>query len=206
VPKLRDETNDRSWSQHDELRTPNLSRHLSLNAAGAWLLRGKSRVSSNGGRGSKQISGMTGARPGVCLLRSVRVRGHLPVRRRDRRAPASGQPCEAVPAGWGILTDGKKALCARRRGGEDNREPQGILRRQVPRDKACEPKVPGAAYPCRCWPPDRAVRHFFAAACSAACSAFDIVSFSGWTMVLFAADRAAPRPGNSVSTPSRLST
>jgi len=44
--------------------------------------------------------------------------------------------------------------------------------------------------------------HFFAAACSA----FDIVSFSGWTMVLFTAARAAPRLGYSASTPSRCRT
>ena len=44
--------------------------------------------------------------------------------------------------------------------------------------------------------------YFFAAACSA----FDSVSFSGWTMVLLTALRAAPRVGNSVSWPSRCST
>jgi hypothetical protein len=44
--------------------------------------------------------------------------------------------------------------------------------------------------------------HFFAAACSA----FESVSFSGWTIVLFTARRAAPRLGNSDSTPSRCKT
>jgi lactoylglutathione lyase len=48
-----------------------------------------------------------------------------------------------------------------------------------------------------------AVRHLVFAA---ACSAFDKVSFSGWTMVLLAALRAVPRLGNSVSPPSRCRT
>lgn len=46
------------------------------------------------------------------------------------------------------------------------------------------------------------VPHSFAAACSA----FDSVSFWGWTMDLLTAARAAPRFGNSVSTPSRCRT
>ena len=41
---------------------------------------------------------------------------------------------------------------------------------------------------------------------AATCSALERVSFSGWTIVLFTAARAAPRLGNSASTPSRRST
>jgi len=40
---------------------------------------------------------------------------------------------------------------------------------------------------------------------AATCSAFERVSFSGWTIVLLTAARAAPRLGNSDSMPSRCS-
>jgi len=70
-----------------------------LNTAGAWLWRGKSRISRNDGRGSNPIPARAERRQSVCRLRSAEfevtylfVDGIA-----ERLHPC--QLCEAVPVG-----------------------------------------------------------------------------------------------------------